>query len=85
MFQKIYLSGKTFCKEFNWFYAYLLIKENIRSEMIQANNNVGFHNFLLYQNRKEMFVEGTPFEKVYLKMAVRDTIYNQHIKKWLAQ
>lgn len=81
MFQKIYLSGKTFCKEFNWFYAYLLIKENIRSEMIQANNNVGFHNFLLYQNRKEMFVEGTPFEKVYLKMAVRDTIYNQHIKK----
>lgn len=66
---------------FNWFYAYLLIKENIRSEMIQANGNVGFYNFLLYQNRKENFIENTPFEPVYLQMAVRDTILNQHIKK----
>lgn len=66
---------------FNWFYAYLLIKERIRAEMVQANGHVGFDNFLHYQNRKEYFIEDTPFEPIYLQMAVRDTILNQHIKK----
>lgn len=66
---------------FNWFYAYLLIKERIRAEMVQANGNVGFDNFLQYQNRKEYFIEDTAFEPVYLQMAVRDTIINQHIRK----
>lgn len=81
MFQKIYSRENKRDININWFYAYLLIKENVRSEMIQANGNVGFDNFLLYQNRKEYFIEGTPFEPVYLQMAVRDTILNQHIKK----
>lgn len=81
MFQWIYSRDEYSSQDINWFYAYLLIKENIRSEMIQANNNVGFYNFLMYQNRKEGFVENTAFEKIYSKMAIRDTIYNQHIKK----
>lgn len=63
----------------NWFYLYLVIKANIRKEMVQANINVGFDNFRIYQDRKEKFVEGTIYEEPYLKMAVRDTIYNQHI------
>ncbi len=65
---------------FNLFYLYIVIKADMRRELIQANKNVGFANFMLYQNRKEDFIENTPYEKVYLKMAVRDTIYNQHIK-----
>lgn len=81
IFKRIYSEDKKFCRNLNWFYAYLLIKENIRSELVQANNNVGFHNFLLYQDRKETFIENTAFEPVYLQMAVRDTIMNQHIKK----
>lgn len=80
LFGKIYRDDKFF-GNLDWFYAYLLIKENIRAELIQANGNVGFSNFLLYQNRKEDFIDGTPFEKTYLKMAVKDTILNQHIKK----
>lgn len=80
VFKKIY-SGDEFEGNLNLFYAYLLIKENIRAEMIQVNDKVGFNNFLLYQNRKEDFIEGTNFEKVYLRMAVRDTILNQHIVK----
>lgn len=63
----------------NWFYLYLVIKANIRKELVQANINVGFDNFRLYQDRKEQFIEETKFEEIYLKMAVRDTIYNQHI------
>ncbi len=65
----------------DWFYAYLLIKEEIRAELVQVNGNVGFDNFLLYQNRKESFIDGTAFEIPYLRMAVKDTILNQHIKK----
>ncbi len=81
VFCRIYKSDRGFQGKLNWFYAYLLFKENIRAELIQANGNVGFHNFMLYQDRKEAFIESTPFEETYLKMAVRDTILNQHILK----
>lgn len=63
----------------NWFYAYLAIKAHIRTEIIQTNMNVGFDNFLQYQFRKEQFIENTALEPVYLKMALRDTIYNQSL------
>lgn len=81
IFKKIYGEEPAFKPNSRLFYAYLLIKENIRAEMIQVNHNVGFHNFLQYQDRKEYFIDGTPFEAVYLRMAVRDTILNQHIHK----
>lgn len=35
------------------FYLYLLLKCNFRSEMIQANEQTGFNNFLNYQDRKD--------------------------------
>ncbi len=80
-FQWIYSENYNFDMEINWFYAYLLIKERIRAEMVQVNHNVGFHNFQRYQDRKESFIDGTPFEAIYLRMAVRDTILNQNIRK----
>lgn len=64
---------------FNLFYYYLVIKTHIHMELTQSNGAVGFHNFLVYQNRKEDFIEGTCLEQPFLKMAVRDTILNQHI------
>ncbi len=39
------------------FYAYLLIFVKIRGELIQSNRAVGFHNFSLYEQRKEVFTE----------------------------
>lgn len=81
IFRSIYEKKNEVEINFNWFYAYLLIKERIRAEMIQANGHVGFDNFLQYQNRKEYFIEDTSLEAIYLQMAVRDTILNQHIKK----
>lgn len=78
MFQHLYSrEGKE--KHINWFYAYLVSKTHIRMEIVQANMSVGFDNFLQYQNRKEKFIEGTCLEEIYLKMALRDTIYNQSI------
>lgn len=37
----------------NWFYLYLLIKENFRAELIQVNRQAGFKNFKDYQDRKD--------------------------------
>lgn len=72
--------GRNMALYYNWFYLYLVLKTSIRKELVQANQNVGFTNFELYQDRKDVFVEGTPYEKAYIKMAVRDTIYNQNIR-----
>ncbi len=80
MFYRIYRKEKNLKPAYiNWFYAYLVIKAHIRTEIIQANMSIGFDNFLLYQDRKEHFIEDTELEPVYLKMALRDTIYNQSI------
>lgn len=80
MFTAVYTEEALFKPYINWFYLYLLIKANIRRELVQANANVGFDNFLRYENRKDVFVEDSIYEEVYIRMAVRDTIYNQHIR-----
>ncbi|MBP3602513.1 MAG: hypothetical protein J6J79_00010 [Lachnospiraceae bacterium] len=80
MFLLIYNKDKDMEPYFNWFYLYLVIKVNIRRELVQANVNVGFDNFSKYQERKDLFIEDSIYEKVYIRMAVRDTILNQHIK-----
>ena len=51
---------KSFTGEFNegarnLFYLYLLIKNQFRAEMVQMNNEVGFANFSIYQDRKDAF------------------------------
>ncbi len=79
MFQLIYSKDKRYEKYFNMFYAYLVIKETIRSELVQTNANIGFDNFSRYQDRKEDFIEDTPFEKPYIEMAVKGTLQNQNI------
>lgn len=80
MFTYIYIKNTDLNKTYiNWFYAYLVIKAHIRTEIIQVNMSVGFDNFLQYQDRKEQFIDGTALEPIYLKMALRDTIYNQSI------
>jgi len=81
MFYKIYDKKSLYDNNFQLFYIYLLIKNMIRAEMIQVNENIGFDNFLMYQNRKEDFIENTIYEGLYVRMAVRDTIINQHIEK----
>lgn len=80
MFSAVYRNEAEVKPYINWFYLYLVIKANIRRELVQANINVGFDNFLKYQDRKDIFVEDSIYEGVYIRMAVRDTIYNQHIK-----
>lgn len=79
MFQLIFSKNQAYMKYYNMFYAYLVIKETIRSELVQTNTNIGFDNFERYQDRKEDFIEDTPFEKPYIEMAIRGTLSNQNI------
>lgn len=79
VFLYVYENREDWKKNLNWFYLYLVIKANIRNEIIQSNKNVGFDNFKIYQERKEDFINGTEYENIYKRMAVRDTIFNQHI------
>lgn len=61
----------------NLFFTYLVMKERLRSEMVQSNDKIGFHNFLEYQNRKEYFIEDTPFEKIYTETAIKEAFHSQ--------
>lgn len=79
MFYRIYAKSVKDQKYFNLFYIYLVIKRAIRAELVQTNENIGFDNFEKYQNRKEDFIEDTPLEKEYIKMALKGTIVNQNI------
>lgn len=79
MFYRIYAKSVKDQKYFNLFYLYLVIKRAIRAELVQTNENIGFDNFEKYQNRKEDFIEDTPLEKEYIKMALKGTIVNQNV------
>lgn len=74
MFQHYFNGTKSFEPYMQLFYMYLVIKEKIRSELIQVNDNVGFQNFQMYQSRKMDFIWGTVFEKFFLRLAVVDTM-----------
>lgn len=43
-----------------YFYVYLLIKAKVRREFVQLNERVGFHNFKIFQDRKDSFEKGNP-------------------------
>lgn len=77
MFLKLYSGDSEFLAFGNMFYAYLVLKEKIRSELVQVNNKTGFDNFMKYQNRKEYFIDNTRYEQVYSYIALADTWYYQ--------
>lgn len=75
MFRYIYHNEKESMEYINLFYAYLLIKENIRSEIIHSNNNVGFSNFQRYQARKGDLLADNLYRNHYVRMAFSDTMF----------
>ena len=65
--------------ELTMFYLYLALKTVFRGEMIQVNKQVGFRNFKDYQDRKDFFWDGTPYEWEAYRMAINGPIATQHI------
>lgn len=61
---------------YQWFYAYLVIRQNIRSELIQVNDTVGFENFAIYNKRKGAYAD---YEKM-IESAVYGSLESGNIK-----
>ena len=81
MFEEIKLPrGRMDEQGINLFYAYILIKESIRSEMIQSNLNVGFANFQRYQSRKMDFLVNDIYNNVFIKSAVHDSLLSNNVR-----
>ena len=82
MFTIIFLRDKKRCDLLqNLFYAYLIIKERVRREIVQVNNYPGFANFQEYQRRKEIFLaEGSIYYRLFINMAITSTLANKDIK-----
>ena len=54
------------------FYLYLVIKNEIRQEIIQLNDSIGFDNFRIYENRKQIFVKGfSHYENAAIHLAMK--------------
>lgn len=50
-------NGTFSADEQDWFYLYLLLKENFRAELVQVNRQPGFQNFKSYETRKDGIYE----------------------------
>lgn len=83
-FYKKFLDGDQWCREKgDIFYAYLIIKARLRSEVVQSNQEVGFKNFADYQNRKSIFLKKESFlSRAILSMAGSGSLNDESIKSF---
>ncbi|EPR72557.1 Adenosine deaminase [Winogradskyella psychrotolerans RS-3] len=82
-FKLIYSGNKAFESYIHLFHAYLLIKAQFRSELIQVNDKVGFGNFSKYQNRKEYFLQDNSlYHTAFMNLAVHDTKKHMNLKSF---
>lgn len=65
-----FLQGRLTEREQMLFYFYLLLKALFRSELIQVNKQVGFHNFANYQDRKTNLCNTSFYRAELLRMAL---------------
>lgn len=65
--------------EQNLFYLYLVLQCNFRSEMIQANDQTGFKNFLNYQDRKDDAWDKNPYFWEAARMGLNSRLNTESI------
>lgn len=81
MFYKIFWdSKKIHARQYNLFYAYLVLKENLRSEMLQSNGKPGLENFIRYNRRHSYFLLQQKQNEQIWTMAIADTLKKQYLK-----
>lgn len=74
MFSKIYC-GDVDANMASLFYAYLIIKTDFRSQIIQLNDAVGYANFADYQGRKLSFLkENSKWKRVIEQIAIGSSV-----------
>lgn len=66
-------------RQYDLFFAYLLIKEKFRMELLQNNDKIGFGNFKKYQERKSWFTTQYSTGEM-ARIAVETAMKGQNIK-----
>ena len=61
----------------NFFFAYFLMRIQIRNQMVQSNDLRGFDNFQMIQDRKGYFTQGAKTEKCLAELAIKG-VFEQH-------
>lgn len=61
-----------------WFYAYLVIKNQIRNEILQTNGTVGFENFSIINHRKDVYVN----YRLMAQQALKSSLDSKNIQKF---
>lgn len=80
MLRQIYKNNPEYKDYSPLFYAYTLLKERIRSEIVQSNDNVGFRNFEKYQDRKEDLLEDAIYQNESVKLTLKETLITENIQ-----
>lgn len=71
MFRRVYDEGYKNTYSQLLFYLYLHIKTLFRNEIIQTNPQIGFHNFSIYEQRKDLFIpDGSVYERLTTLLAL---------------
>lgn len=78
---QIYRNSNNYSDVNNLFCAYILLRENIRTELLQSNiENTGFENFHIYQDRKADLMDEEIFTKHAARLAVRQSFADGNIR-----
>lgn len=81
VFYAIFSNDDRIMRHIDLVYAYILIFTKTRREIIQSNNAVGFHNFKLYEERKEIFIDKYKrYSEALITMAHCSVLDNQSMK-----
>lgn len=85
IFRKIYSGEYYLDRKTSLFYIYLLIKEELRKELVQVNTVNGFANFSLYQDRKDQFLYNgqSLYERLLSQMAVGSFMSDSTKKRYM--
>lgn len=61
-----------------WFYAYLVIKNQVRNELLQTSSKVGFENFSIISHRKNVYMN----YRTMAKLAICGSMENENIERF---
>lgn len=83
MFRDIYERTNINKEIVGWFYAYLVLKSNFRTEIVQMNRIVGFDNFAKYEERKSLFIgDRSVYASLLSQMAAISFLHSSD-NRWL--
>ena len=84
MFKRIYDKGGGHSYFSLLFYIYLHIKSLFRNELIQTNPQVGFHNFSIFERRKDLFIpDGSAYDRLSSFLAFGTFLNEQTSKRYM--